>query len=831
MNDSQTLLVAALLHDLGKLWQRTGQRYSDRYAAYGPETHGRNGAHAKWSADAVERWLPGWSGATAAILRHHNPTDRLARLVALADRLSAAERDDTESDQPATPRGGGQLWAATRTGQRQLRSIFTRLQLAGAPAPSPAYWPLAPLALEPNVLFPNEQPVDEANERQAYENLWQRLVDDLQSLPSTLDFDARLTTVLHLLHRYAWSVPSAYYQQNVADISLYDHLRTTAAIAAALDRSGLDDETLAALLERQSPHWDTPRLALVAADVTGIQRFLYTLTAARAARSLRGRSFFLQLVTEAVGRWLLRRLELPLVNLLYAGGGRCYLLSQLPSDDQLATLRRDLDRILLATTDGELYLALACRPVACADLAEPDRFRRAWNELHAVLQEAKARKFAALDPDELADRLFEPRGIGGPEPPCAICRREDPRARREDDERICRRCDSFIDLGTRLRRARWLFLRTIDPVALDTLDGSHYQTTLQALGLELHLAETDDELRAFAQRGPGTLLRIDDTDFLTGPALDLAEASGTIGLGFAFLANVVPLDPDGSVTEFATIATSGAGASGLGILRMDVDDLGRLFAEGLGQHLSLSRLASLSSGLRLFFEGWPAELARHANKNKTQRPVYLVYAGGDDVFAVGHWHTIASFARTIRDDFHRFTHDNPSLHLSAGIAVVPEHAPLYQAAEEAKAALEAAKLRSEDGRVVKNAVTFLGRTLDWSRFRDVATRVEQLAHFVARGEVPRSFLHGLAAIGRLYEEARDEARRRGTLRPGQLVYGRWLWLAAYFLTRATERLPEHSDARAWIQRLREEIRHPDVIETLWLTARWAELATRKEEKG
>lgn len=55
MNDFQTLFVAALLHDLGKLWQRTGQRHSDRYAAYGPETYGRNGAHAKWSADAVER--------------------------------------------------------------------------------------------------------------------------------------------------------------------------------------------------------------------------------------------------------------------------------------------------------------------------------------------------------------------------------------------------------------------------------------------------------------------------------------------------------------------------------------------------------------------------------------------------------------------------------------------------------------------------------------------------------------------------------------------------------------------------------------------------------
>jgi len=300
-------------------------------------------------------------------------------------------------------------------------------------------------------------------------------------------------------------------------------------------------------------------------------------------------------------------------------------------------------------------------------------------------------------------------------------------------------------------------------------------------------------------------------------------------LGFTLLANVVPLDADGSVMEFERIAASATGADGLGVLRMDVDDLGLVFAQGLAQHLSLSRLASLSSGLRLFFEGWLAELARQ--RCRTGTPIYLVYAGGDDVFAVGPWSEMASFALTVREDFRRFAGGNPSLHLSAGIAVVPSFAPLYQAAEEAKDALEAAKTRSANGRVVKDAVTFLGQTLSWDQFTAVRQRVEELRTSVERQGVPRALLQQLAAIGHLYEEACNAARQRGTYRAGQLVYGRWLWLATYVLSRAAERLNEQAAARAQLERLRTDLRTPLVAETLRLTARWAELVTRKEERG
>ena len=73
-------------------------------------------------------------------------------------------------------------------------------------------------------------------------------------------------------------------------------------------------------------------------------------------------------------------------------------------------------------------------------------------------------------------------------------------------------------------------------------------------------------------------------------------------------------------------------------------------------------------------------------------------------------------AQAIRDDFARYTSGHPGIHLSAGIAVVGEKAPLYAAADESHEALQAAKKLDRDTPQAKNAITFLGSTAHWEQF-------------------------------------------------------------------------------------------------------------------
>ena len=101
---------------------------------------------------------------------------------------------------------------------------------------------------------------------------------------------------------------------------------------------------------------------LVGGDISGVQDFIYTISADGAASALRGRSFYLQLLNEILPRLILDELHLPLTNLIYTGGGNFYLLVHASDQKKLDILRERISRILWAHHCGELYLALASLP-------------------------------------------------------------------------------------------------------------------------------------------------------------------------------------------------------------------------------------------------------------------------------------------------------------------------------------------------------------------------------------------------------------------------------------------------------------------------------------
>ena len=61
-------------------------------------------------------------------------------------------------------------------------------------------------------------------------------------------------------------------------------------------------------------------------DISGIQSIKYTISSKNALKTLRARSFYLEIMMEHIIDLLLDRLQLSRANLLYSGGGHCYLL-------------------------------------------------------------------------------------------------------------------------------------------------------------------------------------------------------------------------------------------------------------------------------------------------------------------------------------------------------------------------------------------------------------------------------------------------------------------------------------------------------------------------
>lgn len=107
----------------------------------------------------------------------------------------------------------------------------------------------------------------------------------------------------------------------------------------------------------------------------------------------------------------------------------------------------------------------------------------------------------------------------------------------------------------------------------------------------------------------------------------------------------------------------GEGFKRLGILRMDVDNLGRIFQEGFGENRSsFSRYAALSRSFDWFFKGYINTLWKGHFSNST----YIVYSGGDDLFLVGRWNDCIAFAELIRTEFRKYVCENPILRFPAG---------------------------------------------------------------------------------------------------------------------------------------------------------------------
>jgi len=702
-----------------------------------------------------------------------------------------------------------------------LLSVFCQIGEDPAKRPAKAYLSLRSLALSEATLFPSTAIQRNAA---AYASLWQGMQKEAAKLRGQTDAETYIESLYHVLRRYTWCVPS-----DAEGVSLFDHSRVRAALAACL--ADLDKAEVENLL--QQPDDTTRPLAyLVKGDVSGVQRFIYTLTSKGAAKGLRGRSFYLQLLNEAIARYLLRQMNLPITNLIYVGGGHFYLLVPPREIGRLQELQKQLEGLLLKHHDGALYVALGYAVLKAADF-QADRFSARWRELYQVMDAVKRRRFA----DRAAElKIFEPRGHGGNEErECQVCHaeRQDVRADAEG-VRKCALCRSLEDLGGALGRSQVLALGQIEPVSQKP---GRWEALLAELGLRVAPLDEMVEKRLESWKDVKRVTVLGLRDF---PDADLVErVSGAVrcpvAAGVRFTVNVTP-HKGHEVATFEDLQEASTGLKRLGVLRMDVDDLGYLFGQGFrgkenGKErnlATLARVANLSSMMALFFEGWVGELCQKVNQENRDRGVdvlYTIYSGGDDLFIVGAWDVLPDLAKTIRSDLGRFAAGNPYVHLSAGITLHGGKYPLYLAAEDAKDALESAKDLSG-----KDALTFLGQSWKWTEWEEAGEYKNQLHSLVGESQVGRSLLQVLQRMYAQYRAVRDALAERGGLRARnghrQTVWGPYMWQSAYLLTRLAERVD--GGIRARVIKLRDDLSANDfgAIETVGLAARWAEALTR-----
>ncbi|RKU14244.1 type III-A CRISPR-associated protein Cas10/Csm1 [Candidatus Poribacteria bacterium] len=778
IQDIERLQLAALLHDIGKFRQRRTARSSGSHQKHGWEFV---------TEDFRGFFHPCGDDLGDAILNHHEPrqTKEIEKQVTLADWLSAKEREGEhrEREQPY---------------HSALISIMSRLQVPDRPQPTELRYDLTPLDSRRETIFPAVAGSADPNK---YEELWRKFTQELQRLAGERGYrSADYQTLVALLHKYTARIPSATPwesgpEQTVPDISLYDHLRTTAAIASCVHREVIPDD-LDGYIKRFA---DRPFCALLKGDISGIQKFLYRIKSEGASRELRGRSFYLQLLTEAIALWILRQFDLPITNLLLASGGHFYLL--LPYKkvrEEIDALRAAIAEKLWRAHREELSVVLACIQVSANNLED---FSGRWELVSKEINRRKQIKGRELLPEKMFDLFFTP------------CNE---RETFTSDGKPDTDFYGFQDLGGEpLRDAKHLVTFEIPDQPLP--DSSDWRAIIRSFGLDVSLVNKPEAKPSSPPNATrATVYRLNDTDFLTDSiCTDFRWGELPVSYDFRHLPQVIPRKTESdAVADFDQLAEASEGVKWLSVLRMDVDNLGALFEKGLGESATISRMSTLSESVRLFFEGYLPQLCRDYNANHTPDILELIYAGGDDLFLVGGWSALPQIARQIRDEFRAFA-GGDHVTLSGGIAIEHKKYPLYQLADDAHGALDTAKEKE------KNALSFLQKRMTWEEFNQVNEWQKRLFDAV-RDEKPlsHSFLTRLSEIYHLYE--RDTQKQC-----------KWAWRLIYHLGRAKQMYRSHIDL---IDDLRRELvvnpsEASELLQFLRVIVRWTTLRTREDKDG
>jgi CRISPR-associated protein Csm1 len=448
LHTSCRVALAALLHDLGKLAERAGltvnpeimegnvHQYCPYHQRHPQDTGWFSHKHAAYTGMAfaqIEPLLPNLRDEAApfgaipddslinAAARHHKPETYLQWLIATADRVASGfEREEFEKYNAAPEE------TATKKNHytARLLTLFEQIRLEDSPQ-SPAFlyrYPLKPLS--PATLFPvpatGYEPDNNDSARQEYAQLWEGFQAALAQIPAS----HRVALPLWLDHFetlwacYAAAIPAATAFNIKPDVSLYDHSKAVAALTVALwryhDDLGHDPETVRRALA-ECADWHEPKFLLIQGDCFGIQDFIFATggeTQKRAAKLLRGRSFYISLLTECTALRVLEALDLPGTSQVTNAAGKFLIVAPNTPEtiETLNTVQQQVDDWFLTHTWGQSGVGLAWLPACCNDFLKGSAKQRPFSalikRLFQRLEEIKRRRFDLCGTDAPAP-LFD----------------------------------------------------------------------------------------------------------------------------------------------------------------------------------------------------------------------------------------------------------------------------------------------------------------------------------------------------------------------------------------------------------------------------------------
>ena len=576
-----------------------------------------------------------------------------------------------------------------------------------------------------------------------YKTIKEKISGKLESATMDTDF---INSFLEILEQTTSYIPVSASGDEKVDISVYEHIKQSTAIGSALFEYLTENEKIKeqeSIYHSPDEFYKEKSILLYSMDFSGIQSFIYGQYGKEdVLKNLRSRSFYLEILMENVIDELLKSLNLSVANLLYAGGGHAYFI--LANTERTKTLLADFDADIKAwmqnTFGIDLYIGSGYCECSCNDLQnKPDgSYSNCFRVVSGAVSQNKLRRYGASQ----IKALNKGKKTDG-ERECKICHS----SYNLNENGVCSLCDGFAKLS------KDILNREIFTVVSDKEKG------ILPIYKNGYLSG-------------GNIKRKDGEEYLNTNKKILIRAYSKNGVykGKDYVKTIYVGDYHNADT-LENLVKDGVGIKRLGVLRGDIDNLGKAFVGGFEKNKqTLSKSAAFSRKLTQFFKYDINNILRNpvykipfsdGEAENTDRKIAIIYSGGDDVFVVGAWKDIIEFGVDLYNNLKEYTQG--TLTVSAGLGIyMPKYPISYMAEKTGELEDYSKKL---DG---KNAITLFDKnnSYHWDEFIDkvMGEKFATISEFFSTVEDKgKSLLYNLLELFRNRDKKINIARMAYTL--------------------------------------------------------------------
>lgn len=652
---------------------------------------------------------------------------RIGNIVARADNYSAKERreEPVENDQKEN----------THWMRKPLNSIFETISLKNNINENIKLdfaYKLNKLSYEN--IFPQDLATGKdantftGNTEESLYNHIKNFFEEVKKINSS-NYEIFFSHLYLLMEKYMWCIASDT-QTKISDISLFDHLKSTSALALASYEYHKEKD----ILEKgNQPNKKTEQFVVLVGDVSGIQSFIYDgIKAEGAAKTLRGKSFFVKMISDAIALYLIKEFKLSLANIILTAGGKFYILLYNTKNlmEKVEKIKKKLNDYLYKEFFGQLFVNIVTIKTNGEEIAE--RFNKILEKGNRELNQQKDKRFfEQIKINPIFDIEY----------------------RNDGTTALDRLNEKFKEMGGKIPKAKFIGIRYSN-------EADNKETFEVIDMMSIQFFNSKEEIDISNKKNKIDLV-------ITLNNIEIVENYPTI---LRFISNYAPLDKEkSSLKSFDDISKAATGNKKIAVYKADVDNLGMIFSIGLKKnknisdeelekieeddekdYRSISRISTLSRNMEYFFSYWmnavfekgkAAIWLGRIKKEIDFSDIYVLYSGGDDLVIIGPWDKIIYVSYFIRKNFEKYVTENNEVTLSGGVAISHPKLQIINGIEMAGEFEEKSKEIDKE----KNALTLFNKSFKWDKFEKIFEFAEKLQKIYGneeeKGIITQAFLY------------------------------------------------------------------------------------------